>query len=253
MSGREGRSYFDLHPHTSYSRETSGQLTPYGGILIHANPPLSPMEVAVAAARRLSLVATEEGGGNVFLPIGDLLTPRAAWELLDDVRTHNPPGEILPFISRIIPSFEHPVFYHDPVLKKRRTVHLYIIGVTPEIYHGIMTCGGELEKVVGACDEAKAFFFLAHPLISIDRVAYTREQFEFLLRSIAQARKERSLPTGIEVRSGKTTARLGMVTEQVLAIVERQCGLRFVRVGGSDAYDASVAMTYTTAPLCDSG
>jgi len=249
MPGEEPRSYFDLHPHTSYSEEISGELTPYGGILIHANPPLSPAEVAVTSARRLSLIAEQEGGGNVFLPIGDLLTPRAAWDLLDQVRDRKQPEDMLPFAPRIIPAFEHNVFYHDPFLKRKRRIHLYVIGVNPNLYARIMNCNGDLAKVVRACDASQTFFFLAHPLISLNRIAFTRKQFEYLLHLIADERRESDLPIGIEVRSGKTTRRLAGVTEQVLEVVQREHGLRFVRVGGSDAYDTSVATTYTSAPF----
>jgi hypothetical protein len=252
MSDREVRSYSDLHPHTSYSRETSGELTPYGGVLIHAYPPLSPLEVTMTTAKRLSLVAEEGGGGNVFLPIGDLLTPRGAWELLDEIRRVRKPEEAAALASRIIPSFEHAVSYRDPFLSRKRKVHLYIINVAPETYERIMRCDGELEKVVRTCDECGTFFFLAHPLVSINRIPFTREQFEHLLKIIAEARSEPGLPVGIEVRSGKTTARLAVVTEQVLDAIERQSMLRFVRVGGSDAYDDSVGRTYTSAPLSES-
>jgi hypothetical protein len=251
MAGKERRSYFDLHPHTSYSEEISGELTPYGGILIRANPPLSPVEVALTAARRLSAIAEQEAGGNVYLPIGDLHSPRGAWDLLDQLQTERQPEEILPFVSRIIPAFEHNVFYHDPFLKRRRRVHLYIVGVDRSLYDRIVSCNGDLGSVVRACDEGKAFFFLTHPLISLNRVAFTREQFEYVLHRIADERKDKELPIGIEVRSGKITRRLAEVTEQVLDIVEKEGDLRFVRVGGSDAYDTSIATVYTSAPLSE--
>ncbi len=251
MPGEEKRSYLDLHPHTSYSKEISGELTPYGGILIQANPPLSPVEVAVTSARRLSFIAQQEGGGNVFLPVGDLLSPRGAWELLDELGARREPDELIPFVPRIIPAFEQPVFYHDPFLKRKRTVHLYILGVTRGIFAQIMTCDGKLQDVVRICDENEIFFFLAHPLVSINRVPFSREQFEHLLHLIADARKGNDLPIGIEVRSGKTTAGLARVTEQVISLVQREHGLRFVPVGGSDAYDTSVATTYTTAPYSE--
>ena len=251
MAGKQPRSYLDLHPHTSYSEEISGELTPYGGILIRANPPLSPVEVALTAARRLSAIAEEEGGGNVFLPIGDLLTPRGAWDLLDAIHAHSVPKQLLSFASRIIPAFEHNVFYNDPFLKRRRRIHFYIVGVNRELYARVMNCDGDLASVVRACDEGNAFFYVAHPLISLNRIAFTREQFEHLLDFIAQARSDKSLPIGVEVRSGKITRRLAEVGERIFDIVEREKGLRFVRVGGSDAYDRSVASAYTSAPLCE--
>lgn len=251
MAGKEQRSYLDPHPHTSYSEEVSGELTPYGGILVRANPPLSPVEVALTAARRLSAIAENEGGGNVFLPIGDLLTPRGAWDLLGEIHEHKAPEQVLPYGARIIPAFEHDVFYHDPFLKRRRRVHLYIVGVDRDLYARIMGCNGDLGRVVRACDEGNAFFYLAHPLISLNRIAFTREQFEYLLHLIPDGRKDKALPVGVEVRSGKITRRLAEVTERILDIVEREKGLRFVRVGGSDAYDKSAATAYTSAPLCE--
>ncbi len=252
MPDKEKRSFLDLHPHTSFSMEISGQLTPYGGILIYAHPPLSPLEVAVTVARRLFALADQRGGGNVFLPIGDLLTPRGAFELLDQTHSERAPEEIRALASCIIPSFEHPASYDDPFLKRKRRVHLYIVGVTPETVARIMDCGGELRDVVRTCDESGVFFFLAHPLVSINRIPFTRRQFDHLLHLIADEREDKKLPIGIEVRSGKTTTRLAKVTERVLDRIEQELRLSFVRVGGSDAYDSSVGTTYTTAPLSES-
>ena len=228
-------SIADLHQHTIYSSDII-TMKLLGVKAVLDSTPLEPPDVRFRTNKRnlTEALKTNRLTGNFYVTMTDHESPEAGFVLM----SKHPEWR-----KQIIPSYEAAVMYQDPLLGKDRKMHLNVYGLGKDDHPALAKKQDDLGAFIDACKERNLVYQLNHILWPPDYQPYSRPQLEQLF-------KTHDFPL-VEGINGMRDPCINYTITQILGILSKQTGKKWVLTAGSDDHTYYAGTTWTAVEYAE--